>query len=305
MSLIKCPECGQEVSSKAPTCPHCGVRIEANIKRCPVCNSYVLMDAERCPHCQTKFVVDDDHHAHNDEQASHLSSEEATKVTHDYEESPVGETGNDAQDYGHTPTKKDAPWYLLLLAIIIIGVGGYFYWDSYQDKIASEEKAYAMLQDCNDPLNFEDFIARFPNSKYVPDVRERLKNLQQEDALWTDVCKSLDITKLQNYIDTHPTSPHKKEALHKIDSLEWRQADQQGTSAAYDAYIECHQDGSYISEAYNARDNARAREERARRDSIAALQRDTLPPVPAATETTPSAPSTPSTPEHQPEIAAE
>ena len=24
MSIIKCPECGKEVSSSAPTCPHCG-----------------------------------------------------------------------------------------------------------------------------------------------------------------------------------------------------------------------------------------------------------------------------------------
>ena len=24
MALVKCPECGKEVSSEAPTCPHCG-----------------------------------------------------------------------------------------------------------------------------------------------------------------------------------------------------------------------------------------------------------------------------------------
>ena len=24
MSLIKCPECGGQLSSRAPTCPHCG-----------------------------------------------------------------------------------------------------------------------------------------------------------------------------------------------------------------------------------------------------------------------------------------
>ena len=27
MALIDCPECGKQVSSKAPTCPNCGVPI--------------------------------------------------------------------------------------------------------------------------------------------------------------------------------------------------------------------------------------------------------------------------------------
>ena len=303
MSLIKCPECGQQVSSKAPTCPHCGVRIEANIKRCPVCDSFVFMDAEQCPNCHTKFVVNEGRH----DEVEETVADQYHTPAHD---TPVTEPTRAHADanYEHdnlnnTPSKKDAPWYLLLLAIIIIGVAGYFYWDSYQDKIASEEKAYAMLQDCNDPLNFEDFIARFPNSKYVPDVRERLKNLQQEDALWAQACKSLNITALQNYVDTHPTSPHKKEALFKIDSIEWRQAEQQGTSAAFEAYIERHENGTYITEAYNARDNAKAREERARRDSIAALQRDTIQAEAAATATTEGASH--ETPVQHPVIPAE
>jgi len=29
MSLIDCPECGSQVSDRAPTCPHCGVPIAA------------------------------------------------------------------------------------------------------------------------------------------------------------------------------------------------------------------------------------------------------------------------------------
>ena len=28
MALIKCPECGKEVSSSAPTCPHCGYQLK-------------------------------------------------------------------------------------------------------------------------------------------------------------------------------------------------------------------------------------------------------------------------------------
>lgn len=31
MALIKCPECGREVSDTAPTCPHCGYQLKKSI----------------------------------------------------------------------------------------------------------------------------------------------------------------------------------------------------------------------------------------------------------------------------------
>ena len=38
MALIKCPECGKDVSSNARTCPNCGEPIDTSI-RCPKCGS--------------------------------------------------------------------------------------------------------------------------------------------------------------------------------------------------------------------------------------------------------------------------
>ena len=38
MPLIKCPACGNEVSSNAKSCPNCGEPIETAI-RCPNCKS--------------------------------------------------------------------------------------------------------------------------------------------------------------------------------------------------------------------------------------------------------------------------
>ncbi len=38
MALIKCPDCGREVSDSAPTCPNCGRRIDTSV-RCPKCGS--------------------------------------------------------------------------------------------------------------------------------------------------------------------------------------------------------------------------------------------------------------------------
>lgn len=28
MALIKCPECGQQISNKAEVCPHCGIEVQ-------------------------------------------------------------------------------------------------------------------------------------------------------------------------------------------------------------------------------------------------------------------------------------
>ena len=37
MAIIKCPECGKDVSDKAPFCPHCGVKIAGELPVCPHC----------------------------------------------------------------------------------------------------------------------------------------------------------------------------------------------------------------------------------------------------------------------------
>ena len=46
MALIKCPECGESVSDKAPNCPHCGLAIAGNIIPCPECGAVVPKGTE-------------------------------------------------------------------------------------------------------------------------------------------------------------------------------------------------------------------------------------------------------------------
>ncbi len=49
MALIKCKECGKEVSSSAKTCPHCGIKLE--ISSCPECGKKLKGDETNCPDC--------------------------------------------------------------------------------------------------------------------------------------------------------------------------------------------------------------------------------------------------------------
>ncbi len=54
MAIIKCPECGQEISDKAKKCIHCGKVFaeEALTKKfCSDCGKEIAIDAVECPYC--------------------------------------------------------------------------------------------------------------------------------------------------------------------------------------------------------------------------------------------------------------
>ena len=50
MALIKCPECGREVSDKAPACPGCGFAV-ASAKRCEDCGELLQPGTSFCTKC--------------------------------------------------------------------------------------------------------------------------------------------------------------------------------------------------------------------------------------------------------------
>lgn len=53
-NLIKCPECGKEISSKAKRCVHCGnvfVETKSQTRRCTDCGREIPSDVMECPFC--------------------------------------------------------------------------------------------------------------------------------------------------------------------------------------------------------------------------------------------------------------
>lgn len=70
MALIKCKECGQEISDTAKTCPHCGAavvkdvfcvkcgtKVPENIKFCPTCGAPVVSDTSSAAKKKDKTVA--------------------------------------------------------------------------------------------------------------------------------------------------------------------------------------------------------------------------------------------------------
>lgn len=53
MALIKCPECGKEISNKATNCPHCGMPI-SSVKH--TSTPTPPADAVKCPNCGSTNV---------------------------------------------------------------------------------------------------------------------------------------------------------------------------------------------------------------------------------------------------------
>ena len=52
MALIKCPECGGNVSDQAPKCPHCGFDMESRVI-CVSCGHMLSSNDAKCPQCGT------------------------------------------------------------------------------------------------------------------------------------------------------------------------------------------------------------------------------------------------------------
>lgn len=58
MSLIKCPQCGKNISDKAAKCPNCGYvinrgnnSVHQNLIRCTDCGALINSNSATCPNC--------------------------------------------------------------------------------------------------------------------------------------------------------------------------------------------------------------------------------------------------------------
>ncbi len=100
MAIIKCPECGHQISEKAAICPICGVEIAGKIAKCSVCGEVFFKDDGLCPRCYSPFKEYKESEVDND------TVENDTKYPEETDE--TGETGVEEEDLAFTasPTKE-------------------------------------------------------------------------------------------------------------------------------------------------------------------------------------------------------
>ena len=69
--------------------------------------------------------------------------------------------------------------------------------------------------------------------------------MRQLDRDWTDACITGTRNALEQYIERHPDSPYKQQAMHKLDSIDWTTAQGANTVEAFETYLEQHPTGDY------------------------------------------------------------
>lgn len=230
MAIIKCPECGHQISDKAETCPVCGVKINNNIIKCPHCGNVYLKDQPVCPVC---------HKAANDpvQQPQPVAPQPAQPVNE-----PVAPQ----------PKKSSKKTIItIVVALVVILAGGGWYASSVNKLHGDEQTAYLNAMNSSDPAVLQDYLDSFKDApqEHIDSIQAHLEMLKMNDSEWTNALLSNSKSALQQYIDNHPNSLHKAEALHKIDSIDWASCSRQNTPEAYQAYLTEHADGEHAVDA--------------------------------------------------------
>ena len=280
MAIIKCPECGRQISDKAPTCPSCGVEIAGKITKCPHCGEVYFSSQEMCPNCHEIAVGVTRPLA----EATSPVSSAASSATPQAPAAPTTPTtpttptapsvpptppvppvppvrrpgvtanGNDGGE-GNTPQepqkKKNTRSIFIIsfiFAALACGIMYYFYDSANRNK---EMEAYEYAMQSSDPMVLQSYLDTYKDADeaHRDSIMAHLELLKQNDQDWTNAVVSGSKEALEDYLQKYPNSLHKQEALLKIDSLDWNVAKAADTADAYQAYLNAHTDGAHIEEA--------------------------------------------------------
>ena len=247
MAIIKCPECGHQISDKAPVCPNCGVEIAGKIIKCSHCGHVYFNDEASCPHCHTANAD-----AGTDVQAQHLASgnvvtdsENATNVDDtalQQENTSLPQKPDNANVQGSEKKKsskanKTILIVSLIVAVVIIGVCLFFYLNAKNNR---EQEEYAYALGSNDIEISQAYLDNYKDAPqaHIDSVTAHLQALLKQNQDWTNAVVSGSRTALAEFLNAYPESPYAKEAVDKIDSMDWEQCLKQNTPDAYQTYID-------------------------------------------------------------------
>ena len=252
--IIKCPECGHQVSDRAKICPSCGIEIAGKLVRCPDCGEIIFKDERECPNCHCSINA------------------AAPDTTDDYALTP--EVPQTQGPVGHGEPKKKSHTILwstvivaFVLALIIVFVGIYFFQKSQQE---NELRAYENAMMSSEPAVLQNFLDMYVDASVAhrDSVKAHLEILKKVDRDWDNAVKSKSKAALQLFIDRNPDNIHILEAKLIIDSLDFDAAKLEDSMDSYQKYMDSHQQGQYYDEAANAYDRLREEAEIKRRQAV-------------------------------------
>lgn len=243
--IVKCPECGHQVSDQARTCPSCGIDIAGKITRCPDCGEVIFKEQEMCPNCHCTI---------NGAAAGGPEQEYAGQHTGGQTEKPEGQPGLKPSVRVAPPAqpKPKRSYTALVVAFVIVLIAvllGFYFIKNTEEQ--NELRAYENAVRSSEPAvlqNFLDMYADAPKA-HRDSIEAHLTALKKIDIDWTNAVLSGSKAEIEKYLKMHPMSVHQVEANIKIDSLDWLAAEADGGQEAYQSYMDAHHDGAHYDEA--------------------------------------------------------
>ena len=280
--IIKCPECGHQVSDKAPICPSCGVEIAGHLIKCSYCGEIYLKEDAVCPNCHHSVSTDnsvneddvktepvkDDSQNNGDYSEAETSSVELVVSAESIEEeprldgtptqdtltieSPSNDTEVSTDDVIVKPESKNnnhTPLFVSLLIALVICAVLLFFYKRGNDNHEAEE--YKIALKSNNRQVMEQYLEDYPNAPliHINSIRDLLKQTQQNNDEWGRVIQQNTIASYKAYLETHPNTPYKNEILKRVEELYWNEVVNQNTEAAYLGYREKYPKGIHVKEA--------------------------------------------------------
>ncbi len=263
MAIIKCPECGHQISDKAPFCPSCGVEIAGKVTKCPNCGEVYFKELGMCPNCHmSPYATQQSPVAPSTVPPvrTMVPPVPPTPPTPPVEQ-PVPPTSNNAQAEEKVTKKNGRGIFVtsFLFAIIVCGIMYYFYDNANRNK---EKEAYEYAMSSTDPTVLQSYLDTYKDADqaHIDSIQAHLSMLKQTDSDWTNAVVSGSKEALEAYLQKYPNSPHKLEAWNRIDSIDWIIAKNADNADAYQNYLDEHVDGAHIEEAENALKKVKSRD---------------------------------------------
>ncbi len=279
--IIKCPECGHQVSDKAPVCPSCGVEIAGHIIKCSNCGEIYLNDEETCPHCHcietqtnphtTAISIEETLNVKQEElpsEAIHTvaSVSEGTNTTptkpitvavpitaqvvepqaiKEQEDTTFEETAEAVSKHSHKS------FFIAVTIAILTGIILLFTYKKTNSN--TELQAYELALKSNDTTLLKQYLEDFPQAStqhrtMIMALLKKESSLTNTDN-WQDILKSNTREAYQQYLSAHPNTTHKAEITLKLDELDWQKAATENTEKAYLDYVSQYPTGIHKAEA--------------------------------------------------------
>lgn len=269
--IIKCPECGHQVSDRARVCPSCGIDIAGKLTRCPDCGAYIFKDEHECPNC---------HCVINASAVPVVSIPVGVK-----QEAENGLVPQESQEVSSAqepeqPKKSHKGWWsafivALVLAMMIVFIGIYFMQKTQKE---NEQRSYENAMMSREPAVLQNYLDMYIDAPVAhrDTIKVHLEALKKVDRDWDNARISESKKTLQLFIERNPENIHVREAQLLIDSLDFLAAKRLNSMDGFKKYMEEHAQGYYYDEAKSEYDRLEEEEKQARlkaqQDSILRAQ---------------------------------